>query len=177
MRSGPYFAAVQRRSGGLEGASAGLASVAMYDVARDPSLYSVLHESKVDDGLCSSCRGHRSFSICRSGKTKGVGIRSWRLASACTGASKSARDGACRFIGRLHVDPLALVIPIGGLVDGFHFRKRKFVAFEPERAFPLHVGRENHVASRRPAVGGCLAMQIDQPVRHELQGLRSPARL
>jgi hypothetical protein len=51
MRSGPYFAAVQRQSGGLKGASAWLASIPMYDVARDPPPYSVFYESKVDDGL------------------------------------------------------------------------------------------------------------------------------
>ena len=45
FRGGP--AAIRR----VKGASAGLASIPMYDVARNPSLYSVLHESKVDDGL------------------------------------------------------------------------------------------------------------------------------
>ena len=44
------------------------------------------------------------------------------------------------------------------------------IASEPERAFPLHVGCADHLASRRLAVGGRRAMQIDQPVRHEFKG-------
>src|SRR3977135_57481 len=36
-----------------------------------------------------------------------------------------------------------------------------------EQVFSLHVGRADHVALGRPAVGGCLAMQIDQPVGYE----------
>ena len=45
----------------------------------------------------------------------------------------------------------------------------KFVAFEPVRAFPLHVGRKNHFALRRFAVSGRRAMQVDQSVRHEFK--------
>ena len=48
--------------------------------------------------------------------------------------------------------------------------KDEFITFKPKRAFPLHVGRVDHVAVRRLAVGGRCAMQIEQLVRHEFKG-------
>ena len=83
---------------------------------------------------------------------------------------RSRRATQQGLIGRLHVDSLALIIPIGGFVDGLHFREREFDASELERVFSLHVGRADHIASRRPVVGGCIAMQIDQPFRYEFKG-------
>src|SRR5262249_38683747 len=68
------------------------------------------------------------------------------------------------------VDPLTLVVPIGSLVDGLHFRKHEFVAFELKRAFPLHFGRADHIVAPRLPVGGRRAMQIDQLVRYEFEG-------
>ena len=38
-------------AGRIEGASTGLASIAVNDVTRNPSLYSVFHETKVYDGF------------------------------------------------------------------------------------------------------------------------------
>ena len=39
--------------------------------------------------------------------------------------------------------------------------KTKFITFEIERAFPLHVGREDHVAVDDWLLCGRCAMQID----------------
>ena len=74
------------------------------------------------------------------------------------------------FFTRPHIDTLSLIIPIGSLVDGFHFRQRERNAAEAVRAFPLHVGCKNHLCLRRLGVRGCQAMQVDQSVRHEFKG-------
>ena len=90
-------------------------------------------------------------------------------------ARSSWHTAAWDFFARLHIDPLSLVIPIGSLVDGLHFRKDERVAAEAVWAFPLHVGRKNHFVSattcrqRAPRDAG-------RPVcSPRAQGLRSPA--
>src|SRR6266704_1830765 len=71
----------------------------------------------------------------------------------------AARD----FFARLHIDTLSLIIPIGSLVDGPHFRQRERNAAEAVRALPLHLGRADHFVLR------ARTMQVDQPVRHEVE--------
>src|SRR5258708_33164535 len=77
---------------------------------------------------------------------------------------------ALRLFARLHIDAFSLIVPIGSLVDGLHFRQRERNAAEAVWAFPLHVGGKNHFSLPRPAASGRRAMQVDQSVRHELKG-------
>ena len=83
---------------------------------------------------------------------------------------RSRRATQPGLIGRLHVDSLALIIPISRFVDSLHFREPEFDASELELVFSLHVGRADNIVSLRRVVGGCIAMQIDQPFRYEFKG-------
>src|ERR1700675_3308377 len=141
----------------------------MDHVAHHPAFDSVLHKSKVDDGLAPRPMAvdlHR-FTVwtMRSSLVTDRGVWLW-FVMARGGWHTAAWD----FFARLHIDTLPLIIPIGFLVDGFHFRQRERNAAEVVWAFPLHVGGKNHFSLRRLAASGRRAMQVDQSVRHELKG-------
>src|SRR6266404_8032184 len=100
----------------------------------------------------------------RSSLVTDRGVRLWFVM-----ARGSWHTGAWDIFARLHIDTLPLIIPIGSLVDGLHFRQRERNAAEAVWAFPLHVGGKNHFSLRRPAASGRRVTHVDQSVRHELK--------
>src|SRR5215831_17483961 len=112
MRSGPYFAAIQR----VKGASAGLASIPMEYVARNPSFYSVLHESKVDDGLVPLAVAINlfRFAVWTTRRQRKLDRGVWL---GLVMGRRSRRAAAHGLIGRLHINAFSLIVPIGGFVN------------------------------------------------------------
>jgi hypothetical protein len=123
------------------------ASVLLCNVANDPPLYALPHEFEIDDDLTP-------FTMAVDGPrfTSKAGCRA-SIFDCDIGLDRTPRGRmSLAFSGRtplrFHIDTVALIIPIRGFIDGLHLGQDEFIALEPEWAFPLHVGRTDHIGVR-----------------------------
>ena len=130
----------------LENGSAAWALIPMEAVKGDPSFDPVSHEFKVENGL-SVLRVLKNFhrgtlrAMTRSRAFDGL-VRRQSFSSRPLRPSQ----GALQICVGFYIDPLALVIPVGGIVDGVEFRKSEYVAFETIRVLPFHFSSVNNFA-------------------------------
>jgi hypothetical protein len=99
------------------------------NVTRDPPLYTVPHVSEVDDNFASLAITIDPIAFAGWARS-GALTFDCHVGHQCPSMRQMALAFALGFVTRFDVDPLALVVPIGGFVDDFQFWQRKYVGSE-----------------------------------------------